>query len=246
MPEGASSSPRALIWERIRHASRDSQAGLSWGQIVRAAVSIADAEGLDHVTMRRVASGLGSSAMSLYRHVSNKDDLLDLMLDEVFGEIPLGEDVPGDWRAALRRLACESRTVFKRHPWLSTLLNTRPTLGPNYLRWFEASLAAVAPLGVDPATAARMVGALYAYVGGTVSYELAEEENTRRTGLTEEDKRASVASYLDAVIRGGSHPHFARFVTEGIVLDPEQSFSFGLDCLLQGFAACLPERAEGR
>jgi hypothetical protein len=87
-----------------------------------------------------------------------------------------------------------------------------------------------------------MVSVLYAYVGGVVNYELAEEENTRRTGLTEQDKRMYAAPYVQQIIASGRYPNFARFFTEGVNLDPDQGFAFGLDCLLDGLAARLPQR----
>ncbi len=238
MSEEPQQQTSGLIWERLRSPVRTTQVGLSHERIVDAAISIADAEGIEGVSMRRIASHLGASPMALYRHVPGKDDLLDLMLDEVFGHIRLPERPSGDWRADLRALAHESRTTFKRHPWISTLLNNRPTLGPNYLRWFDYSLAAVAPLGVDLETMSMVVGTLYAYVRGVVSYELAEEENTRRTGLTDEAKRMEATPYVEGIIHSGQYPYFARFFTEGISPDPDRGFSFGLDCLLNGFAVC--------
>jgi AcrR family transcriptional regulator len=233
-----------LIWERLQQAPRSAQPALSRQQIVRAAIGIADREGAQAVTMRRIATELGSAAMSLYRHVFSKDDLLDLMLDQVFGEIALPERASGDWRVDLRALACETREVFKRHSWLAALTTSRPTLGPNYLRWFDRSLAVVDALGLDIATAAQVVGALYAYVGGVVSYELAEAENTRRTGLSEDDKRAYATPYVQQITASGRYPYFARFFSEGVSLDPEQGFGFGLDCLLDGMAAQLAPAAS--
>lgn len=232
----ASGRDSGLIWERMRGRSRGSRAGLSRDRIIEAALAIADAEGLEGVTMRRVAAGLGSSAMSLYRHIQSKDDLMDLMLDKVFGEIPLPEAPSAEWRAELRMLGRQTRVVFKRHSWLSTLLHTRPTLGPKYLRWFEYSLAALAPIGLDIRRTTQMVGAFYAYVRGVVGYELAEEENTRRTGVTEDDKRSYATPYLAEILQGGDYPNFARFFREGVTLDPEECFDFGLDCLLDGFS----------
>src|SRR5262245_34885457 len=107
-----------LIWERLLQQPRGGQPSLNREQIVRAAMTIADAEGVQAVTMRRIATELGSAAMSLYRHVFSKEDLLDLMLDAVFGEIALPAQPSGDWRANLRLFAYESRAVLKHHPWV--------------------------------------------------------------------------------------------------------------------------------
>lgn len=237
MPAERKVTNHQLIWERLPEKS-----ALNREQIVQTAIAIADVEGAQGITMRRIATELDAGAMSLYRHVFSKDDLLDLMIDDVFGEIVLPEPHADEWRSALAALASATRAVFKRHPWLSTVLNSRPTLGPNYMRWFERSLAIVADLNLDSATMVQIVGALYGYVGGVVSYELAEQENTRRTGLTEEDKRAYATPYVQQIIANGQHPNFARFFVEGVNLDPDQSFAFGLSCLLDGFAMRIAEQ----
>jgi AcrR family transcriptional regulator len=226
----------SLIWERLQQPA-SGRLALSRDQIVQTAMNIADAEGAQAITMRRIAAELGSTAMALYRHIFSKEDLLDLMLDAVFGEIALPEGPSGDWRADLRGFAYASRAVLKRHAWVMPLLISRPTLGPNYLRWFEYSLAAVADQGLDIATMAKISGVISGYVGAVVSYEVAEEQHTRRIGLSEADKRMFAAPYVEKLMASGRYPNFARFFAEEVSLDPEQSFAFGVECVLDGIAA---------
>jgi len=240
MTKTEKSSQVGLIWERLRQSARSAQPALNRDQIIHAAIVIADTEGAQAITMRRIAAELGAAAMSLYRHVFSKEDLLDLMLDHVFGEIALPEQPSGDWRTDLRRLAYATRSVFTAHPWLIPLLTSRPNIGPNYLRWFEFSLAAVADLGFDIMTMTQIVSMLGGYVTAVVGYEAAEEENTRRTGLTEEDKRMYATPYVQEIIASGRYPNFARFFTAGVTLDPDQWFEFGLSCLLDGLAVRVP------
>jgi AcrR family transcriptional regulator len=235
---------RGLIWERLQQSPRSLQPALNRDQIVRAAIEIADTEGAQAITMRRIAAELDAAAMSLYRHVFSKEDLLDLMLDQVFGEIALPVQPSGDWRADLSALAYATRSMFKLHPWLIPLLTSRPTIGPNYLGWFEFSLATVANLGFDITTMAQIVSVLAGYVTAVVGYEVAEEQNTQRTGLTEEDKRMYATPYVQQIIASGRYPNFARFFSAGVTLDPEQGFAFGLGCLLDGLAARLPAPTE--
>ncbi|MCL5996072.1 MAG: TetR/AcrR family transcriptional regulator C-terminal domain-containing protein [Chloroflexi bacterium] len=232
-----------LIWARPSQP-RDAQFSLSREQIVRVAMHMADAEGLQRISMRRIAAELDAAAMSLYRHIRSKDDLLDLMLDAGFGELALPEQLSGDWRADLRKLAAEVRTILKRHPWLAVLLSSRPPLGPNYLRYFEFLLSTVAGLGLSIDVMMRIAGAVFVYVMGYVSYELAEEENTRRTGLTEEDKHALAAPYVQQVIASGEFPNFERFYRAGAAPPDGEGFAFGLDCLLDGLAARLLPNAD--
>jgi AcrR family transcriptional regulator len=243
MTSNDSQQPTGLVWERLQQQSAGGRLALSRDQIIRAAIAVADAEGAQSMTMRRIATELGSTAMALYRHVFSKDDLLDLMLDAVFGEIALPQQPSGDWRADLRTFAYESRAVLKRHAWVMPLLISRPTLGPNYLRWFEFALASVAHHGLDTTTMAQIVGVVSGYVSATVSYEVAEEEHTRRIGLSEADKRALAAPYIQRVIASGHYPTFARFFTEEVSLDPEQSFAFGIECVLDGIEVQLSKRS---
>ena len=230
-----------LIWERLQSPVSSARQALSRDQIVQTAMSIADDEGAQAITMRRIATELTSTAMALYRHVFSKEDLLDLMLDAVFGEIDLPERPSDEWRADLRTFAYQSRAVFKRHPWVMPLLVSRPTLGPNYLRWFEFSLASVADRGLDIATMTKISGVISGYVGAIVSYEVAEEANTRRIGLSEADKRTIVTPYIQQIIASGRYPNFARFFVEQVSLDPDQSFAFGIECVLDGIAVQLSQ-----
>ncbi|KAB8140996.1 TetR family transcriptional regulator [Chloroflexia bacterium SDU3-3] len=231
-------TPPNLIWERPSRAGRS---GLSRDQIVRAAMLIGDTEGLDAISIRRIATDLGSGTMSLYRHIDSKEDLLDLMLDAAFGEIGLPDLPPADWRERSRQLATATRAVYLRHPWLTVLTISRPTIGPSYLRWFECWLASFADQGLDIATAMQLVGVVQAYVGGVVAYEVAEAEHSRRLDMSEEAKRAAATPYVQRVVAGGQLPNFARFFAAQVQPDPEQSFAFGLDCVLAGIAARCPQ-----
>ncbi len=231
-----------LIWERLAQADRPRTPGLSREQIVRAAIELADSAGTGDLTMRRLAGRLGAAPMSLYRHVASKEDLLDLMLDEVFGDMALPDAPSGDWRADLHRFAYASRDTLRRHPWAIPLLTSRPTLGPQYLRWFEFGLAAVAGQGIDTATMAQVVGLISGYVGAAVGYEAAEAEHTRRIGLDEAQKRAIATPYVGQVIASGRYPNFARWLSEGASLDPDTSFAFGIECVLDGIAVRLAQR----
>src|SRR5262245_25957268 len=115
-----------VIWARPDRAGRGPRPAHSRAAIAAAAVRIADAEGLDAVSMRRLAAELGAGATSLYRYVARKDDLLDLMVDAVVGEGPPPAAPSGDWRADLREIAYSTRALILRHPWAAMLLAGRP------------------------------------------------------------------------------------------------------------------------
>ncbi|WP_067821078.1 TetR/AcrR family transcriptional regulator [Nocardia inohanensis] len=229
-----------LVWSKDRRVP--ARQAPSVDRIVRAASTVADAEGLTAVSMRRVAADLGSGTASLYRYVANRDELLDLMIDAAQAELSLLE-LSGDWRADLSELAALMRAMLLRHPWLGPELSGRPALGPNALRRYDLALAAVAPLTSDPTLASQIVSTVLSYVFGAVSQELAEIRVQQRTGLTEEQWRASVGPYVRAVIESGEYPHLTRRVIEAEDPEPADQFAFGLACVLDGVSrAAQPRR----
>src|ERR1700755_249794 len=133
------------IWAR-HYAEAAGPQPLSREAILAAAVEIADTEGLEAVSIRRLATKLSARPMSLYSHIERKGDLIDLMVDEVMGGAVLPEPLPEDWRAALREMPQRPRESTREHPWMIGAAFRRPFIGPNALRHFDQSLGAVASL----------------------------------------------------------------------------------------------------
>ncbi|HEX4061736.1 MAG TPA: TetR/AcrR family transcriptional regulator [Streptosporangiaceae bacterium] len=225
---------------RVRSLSRD--------EIVKTAIKVADAEGAQAISMRRIARELNAGAMSLYWHVSSKDELLDFMLDAVEGEEEF-PPVTGDWRTDLTAAAWTQRTALRRHEWLMDFIGGRPPLGPNTLRNLERSLATIDSLGLDMVTALNVLGTLATYVMGAVLREFREMGVERRDreaagGLTEDDLHKIVHDHVQKLRGTGRFPHFTRMYEEGIDPDSAETrdarFEFGLRCVLDGIAARLP------
>jgi AcrR family transcriptional regulator len=243
-----SPAPRPPVWLRPQSSHGPSAPGgpggaggpLSLGRIVGVAVAVADAEGVDAVSMRRVAAELGAGTMSLYRHVSTKNELLDLMVDEVISECWPGEPPSGDWRADLRAMALVERRVMLAHPWMPALVASRPPLGPNVLRRTEYMFGLVDGLGLDIEQMASFVGVVTAYVRGVVFSHLATMEARKRTGLDEDTWRHAVGPYVQELIDGGGFPLMRRYLIEADDHpDAEKLFEDGLDCVLDGLATRL-------
>ncbi|WP_018500660.1 TetR/AcrR family transcriptional regulator [Parafrankia discariae] len=131
-----------LLWGRRERGRRGPRPGLSLARIVTAAVEIADEEGLGPLSMSRLAQRLGFTAMSLYRYLGGKDELLMLMFDAVLDSPPPGPAAGEGWRPVLERWAGASRAVHQRHPWALDVPISGPPLGPNQLRWLDVGLAA--------------------------------------------------------------------------------------------------------
>lgn len=225
---------RPLTWTKVRTARRGPGPNVS--QIVRAAVDLADAEGIDAVSMRRIATALRSGTASLYRCVDSREELVDLMVDAVLGDDP-HPPLAGDWRADLTAFARHLRTLLRRHPWLGPQRAGRPTLGPHALRDHEHALRATSALTTDATSASAVVNTLMAYVHGATARELAATETQQRTGMTEDEWRQVVGPYIQEIVRSGQYPHLARVIGEADDRDDEQQFEVGLAYVLDGIAA---------
>src|SRR5215470_4028630 len=228
-----------LIWirpvpEQPKRPTRD--------DIVAAAIGLADAEGLPAVSIRRVAAALRTRPMGLYSHIARKDDLIDLMLDRVLGEL-LVDQLPGDWRQALRAIAQHTRATARRHPWIIGALGQRPTIGPNGMRHREQSVAAVAGLDIDLFRKGALLEAVDAYTIGHVTLELAERETQRRERLSDPQWRTASRAYLQRLLGSGDFPHLARLGPDAGIppADHQRLFEAGLDWLLAGFTTTLAD-----
>src|ERR1035438_6169626 len=170
-PPSVAIAPRRTGSARTRDAQRDKT--LSRDEIVNAAVQLADSEGAGAVNMRRIAKDLGVGAMSLYWHVTDKEQLLDLMLDAVEGE-SASVEVNSDWREDLERIARLKRQMLLRHPWVVDFMSGRPPYGPNALLHIERSLSALDGHDLDTRTGLHILMAIDTYVTGSVLHELRE------------------------------------------------------------------------
>lgn len=229
------------IWARPEPGGRRPQ--LSRAQIATAALRIADAEGFEAVTMRRLAGELGAGTMSLYRYVSTKDDLVALMDDALMGEalVPEGA-LPSSWRDALMVLARRTRAALLRHPWAVIALQ-EAQFGPNAMRHFEQSLAAVATTGVDSAAKFELLALVDDYVFGHV---VRAGEARKRLAMAEADPEMvrRMIAFGMRELESRSYPHMAALVKDGANASPAlgeealaAQFERGLLALLDGAAA---------
>ncbi|GAA4611329.1 TetR/AcrR family transcriptional regulator C-terminal domain-containing protein [Actinoallomurus liliacearum] len=231
------------IWmrpERLERSGPGRRPGYSRDQITRTAVQIADAEGLEATTMRRIACELGTGAMSLYRYVPKRDDLFDLMIDMVIREIELPDRPSGDWRSDLSLVAHQTRATGLRHSWLVPLLSGRPTLGPQLLRVHEFALAALDGFVPDIDDVTGYVGMLNDYIHSAIRREIGWQEEARRTGLDPETwKRDYVGPYVRQVVESGTYPLFTRSILESRMshLSLAARFQHGLERVLNGIGA---------
>ena len=232
-----------VVWMLPDRPARGPKPAHSRDEIAAAAIKIADADGLDAVTMRRVAAEVGCGTMTLYRYVPTKDHLLDLMIDATAGERELPR-LCGEWRADLRAIACFQRATLLRHPWLARLQSSRPSFGPNTLRNLEHGASILTGLGLTIDEMMIMLNSLMAFVLGVVVGELAEQEAQRRTGLTTQQWQAWMSPYIRKLMATGQYPMFNRIIADASLPHnenrAEEGFQLGLDRILDGIAAGLP------
>jgi AcrR family transcriptional regulator len=230
-----------------RHVPRRA-AALSRDEIVRAALSVADAEGADAISMRRIARELNAGTMSLYWHVASKEELLDLMIDAVMGEQQVPEP-SGDWRADMGTLARSARSAFHQHLWVMDFMVGRPPAGPKALQNLERALGSLDGLGLGKATAMNIVLTLTTYALGAVMREVQEANGDRYNqqrfaGVTDQEREAMTREFVARLHATGRYPHMTALIEAGV--DPDAAhtrdarFEFGLDCLLDGIAARVP------
>jgi AcrR family transcriptional regulator len=250
------------LW--FRPAPTDRPAALTREAIVATALELADAEGIDAVSIRRVAGVLGARPMSLYLHIGRKQDLIDLMVNEAIGECLVPGDLPADWRDALRLIALHIRDGARRHPWMLSVAAKRASLSPNALRNFDQSLAAVSGLDIDRDRKIAILTAVDTYTVGQVVREIAslpaldgtlaldavdqpEATSSGSTGGTGRSWLRAAEGYVRRLVETGEYPHIAAFGIDAAIQAhefdadaAERRFTDGLTWLLDGIAATLP------
>jgi AcrR family transcriptional regulator len=229
---------KTSLWERLERPAPTPRAALTAHRIASAAVAIADAEGLDAITMRRLASDLGVVPMAAYRYVSGKDDVLELMVDLIYGELELPDE--GGWRETTRALALRTRALMFKHLWLAQISpQAMLSLTPNRLAVAERSLTALDDLGLDVDTMMAVFRTVDAYVHGTTHYEIALQQLMEGQGWSSNHEvRTGMAPQMIWLMNTGRYPTFRRYISEAARKDdPQWQFETGLDCVLDGIAA---------
>jgi AcrR family transcriptional regulator len=227
-----------------RHPPRRASA-LSRDEIVRTAIRVADAEGADAVSMRRIARELNAGTMSLYWHIVSKEELLDLMLDAVQGDRESPEP-SGDWRRDTQEQARGIRASLHEHPWLMDFIGGRPPAGPKSLRNLERTLCFFDGLDLDIRMVIDIATTVGTYVMGAVLREVQEHNSQSYSeqilaDLSEAEREKVFGEFTERVRATGRYPHLAELLGAGYDPDAaetrDERFEFGLDCLLDGIAA---------
>ncbi|WP_036324039.1 TetR/AcrR family transcriptional regulator C-terminal domain-containing protein [Microbispora sp. ATCC PTA-5024] len=226
--------PFTSVWTRERKGRREQ--GLSREQIVKAALELLDAEGLDALSMRKLGARLGAGATSLYWYVATKDELLELVMDEVYAMVTVPEDV--DWREAARVFSYGLRGAVLGHPWSATLVGVVPALGPNALTAADRLMGAFIRAGFDGIDVDYAMTAVVSYTLGSTIPEVAWTSAVAASGTDVSRLQAEVGSVVMELSadRPNLRERYAAYA--GKKLDPlvarRLAFEFGLSALLDG------------
>jgi AcrR family transcriptional regulator len=232
-----------LLWGATAPSRRGPRPGLAVEQIVRAAIELADREGLEAVTMRRLAGELGVGPMALYTYVPGKAELLDLMLDRVYLEMPRTA-ARGGWRERLTAVAHDNRALFDAHPWAATVSSSRPPLGPGLIAKYEHELSAIEATGLDDVELDAALTFLLDFVRSSAVAAHEADAARRASGMTDEQWWEANAPLLARALDPGAYPTASRVGTaagaaHGGAYSPEHAWEFGLDRVLDGLGALI-------
>jgi AcrR family transcriptional regulator len=230
----------AIIWMRPEATGRGKPPAHSREQIAKAAIAIADSEGIDAVSMRRVAAEIGAGTMSLYRYVRGKDELHALMVD--YASDPYDLPAQMEWTRALRAIAVHSRQLVRQHPWYPVLAASIAFPGPRMLYGFERMMSYLDDLGLGIDEMLEIVMMAQSLAFGFAQNEMMEEAAIQHSGLDREQWELRQAPYVGSLVDSGQYPYMSRVIVEAVTLrlDSDGQFERFVQRFLAGVAATLP------
>jgi AcrR family transcriptional regulator len=237
-----------LLWG-VHRPRRGPKPSLSGDQVVTTAIRLADRDGLGGLSMRRLAEELGITAMSLYGYVPSKAELLDVMADRAYAEIPARGNPAVPWQATLTALAEWHWALLLSHPWLLQIAASRPLLGPSLTAFYDAELAAVDGLGLTDIDMDLIVSLLDDYVRGAARGAVEAAEANARTGVSDQQWWQTYGPLLAEVLDPARYPTAIRVGSAagaeyGAAHDPPRSFRFGLQRIIDGVEAFITESSR--
>jgi len=235
----------ALLWRHPAVVSRHGpRQGLSIERVVATATQVADSEGLDAVTMRRVAKALGVAPMTLYTYVPGKAELLDLMLDAAYKSMARLDTSGQPWRQRLSAIAEENKALFESHPWAATVSTVRPPLGPGMMAKYEHELLALEGLGLDDVTMDASLTYLLGFVQAWARAAADARAVQHNSAMDDNEWWATSGPLLARVLDETAYPIAARVgsaagAAHGSAYGPGHAYTFGLARVLAGLSQLI-------
>lgn len=236
----------SLLWGTQNANKPGRKPRLTIAEIVKAAMVIADAGGLESLSMRTLSEALGISAMALYRYLPGKPELLDLLIDLAYSELP--HALEGSWEQRMERVARDEWTLYLAHPWMLGVSTYRAALGPHGLRKYERELCALVDAGLTDLEMDLAVASLSNFVRGAARHALEAKRAVMETGQTDDEWWTAHARYLEGLVQASDFPLATRVGTAAALAyggpaDPALAFEFGLARYIDGIKALASGRA---
>lgn len=240
-----------LLWRGGPRPSRGPKPGLTLDRIARTAIALADAEGLDAVSMQRLAKQLGYTTMSLYRYVPGKDQLVEVMMDQAAGTPPPFTGEQDDWRAELQAWVRALWELYLRHPWTLRVQISAPPIGPHQLAWFDAALRPLTRAGLSGGDAISATLFVLGAVRQFAQFAVDMAQNLARSGLSTEESEAGYDAALREFVDPGDYPTLAALIGDG-TFEPTGladsgigiDLEFGVQRVLDGIESYVRDRRE--
>ena len=236
----------ALLWREPRSAAktRGPKPGLSADRVIRAAIRIADAQGLEQLTIRRVAERLKVAPMSVYTYVPGKAELFALMLDAVYAGMKRQAPAADDWRARITAVAADNRRLYTEHPWIALLPPNRPPLGPGTIGKYEYELAALDGVGLSDVELDAALTFVLGFVESCAQAAARARAAVAESAQTDAQWWADYEPVLERVLDASRYPLGTRVGTasaqaQGGAYDGDRAYAFGLTRVLDGLAALI-------
>ena len=247
---GDPSGTVSRLWGTKEVPSRGPKHALTSAQVVAAAIEVADADrDLARLSMRRVADILGVGTMSLYTYVASRDELIEMMLDIVYGEAvsDLQKRTTIDWQSGLRAVADVNWALCVRHPWVLEIFTGRPALGPNAIAKYDHELAVIDDVGLTDVEMDAVLTLLLTHVEGVARRRVEADQVIERTAMTDQQWWQQVGPAFAQVFDAARFPLAARVgraagQTHQAAHDPEHAYRFGLDRLIEGVGVLITRR----
>ena len=240
-----------LLWFAEPASRRGRKKGLTVAQVVDAATTLADDEGLEAVSMRRVAQELGVVPMTLYTYVPDKAALLDLMLDAVYLRMPREDTGHASWRERLAAVAEENRRLYARHPWAAGLTQSRPPLGPGLMAKYEHELRALDGAGLDDVETDAALTYLLGFVQASARAAADARAEAERSARSDHQWWTENGPLLAKVFDPQAYPRAVRIgeaagAELGGAVNPDHAYVFGLERVLDGLGVLIERRGSDR
>ncbi|GAB3845224.1 TetR/AcrR family transcriptional regulator C-terminal domain-containing protein [Nesterenkonia populi] len=232
-----------LLWEGLPEPERGPKPKLTLSQIVSAGIELADNDGLEALSMRKLSQKLGVGTMSLYRYVPSKTELIHLMVDAVVGPSYARRTAPAQgWRQFLTTTAYEARGMYLEHPWALQANWSRPVLGPHSVADLDLFLTGIKDLPLRDQEKMHLATVVDSYVQGTVRQELLWLNATSESDMTDEEFWSYQLPWLSQAMTSGRFPAMAQLPEDTFDGTWEETFDFGLQLILDGLDAQLTRR----